>query len=72
MASFIRVHTAPKICKNKDKFLWGAKEHWKYDNSYDRYQKTDDGKYIASTAAIVLQQQEIGRYESVRFIETLH
>jgi len=66
--SWIRLHTPPKECRNRMKDLWGAKETYLFNASYKRYILTGDGIYLSN---LRLLAGEIGRVESVRFIDCL-
>ena len=66
MSNWIRLHTAPKICRMK-KHL-NAKERYLFFKSLGRYNLTEDGQYMIKTMRNL--SPEIGHVESVRFIES--
>lgn len=63
---WIRLHSLPKQCRYLPQILWGAKEHYYFNQSYIRYRLTLDGMYLDNVG----HTGEIGKIDSVRFIES--
>jgi len=63
---WIRLHIVPKLCRNTDREFFTPKQIYYFDRSFERYLKTDDGKYFATMGNNLIP--EIGKIENVRFI----
>lgn len=66
--AWIRLHTKPKICKGKSTDDFNAKEKYHFERSFSRYNNTEDAKYLSGVSKNMTH--EIGKFESVRFIES--
>ena len=64
---WVRLHYQPKICRNVENCNFTAKQKYYWKRSFERYANTVDGKYLI--AAIKHMKPEIGRVDSIRFIE---
>ena len=66
---WVRLHTLPKKCYPYSRLLWTPKQSYYAHRSHERYLQTEDGKFISN--AIRNMKPEIGRFEGVRFIDSI-